>query len=35
LGNYKVRIDDSKDMIRGRIESSIQRGKGAIRRFFD
>ncbi|MCR6691138.1 MAG: hypothetical protein MRT15_01980 [archaeon YNP-LCB-003-016] len=35
LGNYKVRIDDSKAMIRGRIESSIQRGKGAIRRFFD
>jgi hypothetical protein len=35
LGNYKVKIDDSKAMIRGRIESSIQRGKGAIRRFFD
>jgi len=35
LGNYRVRIDHSKSMIKGRIESSIQRGKNAIRRFFD
>jgi len=35
LGNYKIRIDGSKGMIRERIENSIQRGKNAIRRFFD